>query len=191
VVPDLSEIGLSADEISAIMRGTPFPSWRFIPWILHHLGYELMRRPQAPEVEEVVDIENMTPEEKTAYEKAQKKKQQELLKLEKDREQARLAKEQRDAQRAAARERGDTQSQLERDGLGDSEEEIKVDDLSIDDLVLKVDEETGKAPFVGGFILLGFPQTELHAAKLKEHGIEFDRILNLTDPSEEDAGKNV
>lgn len=39
--------------------------------------------------------------------------------------------------------------------------------------------------------MLGFPQTELHAQKLKDHGIEFDRILYLTDQSEEDAGKEV
>jgi hypothetical protein len=47
-------------------------------------------------------------------------------------------------------------------GLDESEEEIKVDDLSIDDLVLATGKDN-KIPFVGGFILLGFPQTELHA----------------------------
>jgi hypothetical protein len=35
---------------------------------------------------------------------------------------------------------------------------------------------------------LGFPQTELHATKLKEHGIAFDRVLYLTDPGDEEAG---
>jgi len=90
VVPGLSEIGLSADEIGEIMRGTPFASWRFAPWILHHLGYELMRRPPPPPAEEpVVDVEAMEPEEKAKYEKEQKKKQQEEAKLEKAREQAR------------------------------------------------------------------------------------------------------
>lgn len=57
--------------------------------------------------------------------------------------------------------------------------------------MLKEDELTGKKPYVGGFILLGFPQTEIHATKLKEHGIQFDRILYLADQSEEDAGKTV
>jgi len=38
---------------------------------------------------------------------------------------------------------------------------------------------------------LGFPQSELHATKLKERGIEFDRILYLNDPSEENAGQEV
>jgi hypothetical protein len=56
--------------------------------------------------------------------------------------------------------------------------------------VLKPDAD-GKTPFVGGFILLGFPQTEAHALKLKEHGIGFDRILYLMDPSEEEPGKEV
>lgn len=80
---------------------------------------------------------------------------------------------------------------MDRDGLADSEEEVIIEDLSIDELVLKVDEGTGKAPTVGGFILLGFPQTDLHVTKLKEHGIQFDRILNLADTSEEDAGQEV
>jgi len=68
---------------------------------------------------------------------------------------------------------------------------VKPEDLSIDELVLKVDEDTNEKPFVGGFILLGFPQTELHATKLKEHGIQFDRILFLADTSEEEPGKEV
>ena len=57
--------------------------------------------------------------------------------------------------------------------------------MSIDDLVLRV-EEGKAAPFVGGFILLGFPQTEVHMTKLKEHGVEFDRILSLADQKEEE-----
>lgn len=44
-------------------------------------------------------------------------------------------------------------------GLEESEEEIIIDDLPIDDLVLKEDEN-GNKPYVGGFILLGFPETE-------------------------------
>ena len=46
-------------------------------------------------------------------------------------------------------------------GIEESEEEqIIIEDLSIDDLVLKEDEETGKRPFVGGYILMNFPDTE-------------------------------
>jgi hypothetical protein len=30
-------------------------------------------------------------------------------------------------------------------------------------------------------MLIGFPETEEHCNKLKEHGIEFDRILFLND----------
>lgn len=37
--------------------------------------------------------------------------------------------------------------------------------------------------------MLGFPQTELHCQKLKEYGIEFDRVVFLTDQTEEDPGK--
>ena len=51
--------------------------------------------------------------------------------------------------------------------------------------------EDGSYPKIGGFILIGFPQTELHLAKLREHHFEFDKVIYLNDPSEEDAGKEV
>ena len=71
-------------------------------------------------------------------------------------------------------------------GIEDSEEEpVIIEDLNIDQLVLKFNEETGKAPFVGGFILVGFPETEVQIQKLKEHGLEFDRIIYLNDTNEE------
>lgn len=50
--------------------------------------------------------------------------------------------------------------------------------------MLKVDEETGKAPFVGGFILIGYPETEEQINRLKAHGIEFDKIIYLTDTNQ-------
>lgn len=77
-------------------------------------------------------------------------------------------------------------------GLEHEEEEIIfIDDLSIDQLALKIDEETGKAPFIGGFILIGFPESEEQINKLKEHGIDFDRILYLTDTNEEEPGVEI
>jgi hypothetical protein len=55
--------------------------------------------------------------------------------------------------------------------------------LSIDQLVIKIDESTGKPHFVGGFILVGFPETLEQMEKLKAHGIQFDKIINLRDMS--------
>ena len=74
-------------------------------------------------------------------------------------------------------------------GIEDSEDE-KIPDLSIDNIILKPGAD-GKIPHVGGFILLGFPQTDLHAQKLKEAGIDFDRIISLADTSEEEPGKTI
>ena len=77
-------------------------------------------------------------------------------------------------------------------GIEESEEEpVIIEDLSIDQLVLKVNDETGKAPFVGGFILIGFPETEVQIQKLKEHGLEFDRIIYLNDTNEEEPGAEI
>jgi adenylate kinase family enzyme len=48
-----------------------------------------------------------------------------------------------------------------------------------------------KPPKIGNFILVGFPQTETHCQKLKEYGIEFDRVvyLTVTDTEENDPAK--
>jgi hypothetical protein len=46
-------------------------------------------------------------------------------------------------------------------GLENEEEEIVIiEDLSIEDIALKIDEESGKPVFVGGFILVNYPETE-------------------------------
>ena len=77
-------------------------------------------------------------------------------------------------------------------GLENEDEEvIIIEDLNADQLALKIDEETQKPPFVGGFILIGFPETEEQFTKLKEHGIEFDRVIYLQDTNEDDPGKEV
>jgi hypothetical protein len=73
-----SRIGLSWTEIEDIKSGKPFPSWKFIPWVLDFLGHKLMKRPpplEAPEAE--VNPEELEGEELANYEKAQKKKEQE------------------------------------------------------------------------------------------------------------------
>ena len=46
-------------------------------------------------------------------------------------------------------------------------------------------------PTIDNFIMIGFPLTAEHAGKLKEYGIEFDRILFLEDKSEEEPGKEL
>lgn len=57
IIPGLSKIGLSQTEIDEIKSGRPFPSWKFIPWILDNLGYELMKRPPPPPPEEGAEPE--------------------------------------------------------------------------------------------------------------------------------------
>jgi hypothetical protein len=42
VEPELSAVGLSQQEIDEIKLGKPFPSWKFIPWVIDELGYPLM-----------------------------------------------------------------------------------------------------------------------------------------------------
>ena len=62
--------------------------------------------------------------------------------------------------------------------------------MPIDQLVVAPGED-GKLPFVGKYILLNFPHSELHCEMLKEYGLGFDRVIHLTDLSEEDAGVKI
>jgi hypothetical protein len=52
VIPGESEIGLKHEEIDEIKMGKPMPSWKFIPWILDYLGFDLMKKKPAPPAEE-------------------------------------------------------------------------------------------------------------------------------------------
>jgi hypothetical protein len=62
-----TQIGLSEKEIEEIKTGKPFPSWKFIPWILDTLGYDLQKKlPPPPEEKEVEDPKELTEEETAA-----------------------------------------------------------------------------------------------------------------------------
>jgi len=39
--------------------------------------------------------------------------------------------------------------------------------------------------------MLGFPHTEIQVARLKEYGLNFDRVLFMNDTSEEEPGKQL
>ena len=88
-----------------------------------------------------------------------KKKREEEERRRKEDEEKEKAKEDRRRRRQEALDQGLNPVEM---GIEDSEEEpVIIEDLNIDQLVLKFNEETGKAPFVGGFILVGFPETEV------------------------------
>lgn len=76
-------------------------------------------------------------------------------------------KEDRATRRKDALEQG---LNLEELGLQESEEEIIIDDCSIERIILEKDED-GNLPVVDRFILIGFPQTETHCQKLSEFNI--------------------
>jgi hypothetical protein len=151
-------ICMSDHELAEIKEGKMLAAWKFIPWVLEYLGVPLMQRPPRP-VELVVEPnpEEMEVEERKAYEKELKKKADEKKKKEKEEEELRKAKEERHRKRQEALEEG---LDLEEMGLQETEEEIKIDDLDLEQLVPKTDDQ-GKIPFFGKYIMLGFPNTEL------------------------------
>ena len=75
-------------------------------------------------------------------------------------------------------------------GLEETEEEIEIPDVPIDWLIPAKDED-GKPFPVEKFVMIGFPQTEKHCEKLKEYGVDFDRVLFLKDNSEENPGQEL
>lgn len=147
-------ICMSQEELQEIRDGKPFPSWKFLPWILEYLDVPLAQKPPPPPVEEpVIDPEELDEDARKAYEKEKKRKDLETQKKLKEEEEARKAKEDRAIRRAAAVEAGQDLAEL---GLEESEEEIKIDDLPLDQLTVAKDED-GNLPKIGKFILLGFP----------------------------------
>lgn len=178
---------LSNEELQEIKDGKPFPAWKFLPWIMEFLGVPLMIKPA--EVKTVVepDVDAMNDEEKKAHEKEQKKKAEEKKKKEKEEFEAKAAKDDRARRRAEATEAGQDLTEL---GLEETEEEIKIDDLPIDQLVVQTDAD-GNMPKIGQIVMFGFPQTELHITKMKEYGLVFDRVIYLNDTSEEAPGKEI
>lgn len=72
----------------------------------------------------------------------------------------------------------------------EEEEEIIYEDLAITDLVAKEDEK-GQLPFFGGYILLGLPNTEEEIQRLKEMGIQLDKIIFLSDMNEENPNEEI
>lgn len=56
------------------------PSWKFIPWILDHLGFELMKKkPPPPVEEEPINPDELNEEDRAKWEKEQKKRGAEEL----------------------------------------------------------------------------------------------------------------
>lgn len=167
------KIGLSEQESLDINDGKNFEVQRLVPWVLDYLGHPLeKKRPPPPEKKEGEEGEEgeegadaPPPPAPVAAKKEAPKEQKPPSRHSKEGDQSRLED-------------------------GQEEEEVVVlDDLSIDEIALKINEETGKAPFVGGFILHGFPETEEQLAKLKEHGIEFDKVIFFIDQDEENPGE--
>ena len=151
-------ICMSETELTEVKEGKMLAAWKFLPWVLEYLGIPLMQKPPMPVVPvEEPNPETMEPEERKAYEKELKKKAEEKKKKDKEEDDLRKAKEERHRKRQEALDEG---LDLEEIGLQETEEEIKIDDLTLDQLVPKTDEQ-GKIPFFGKYIMIGFPNTEL------------------------------
>jgi hypothetical protein len=180
---------LSNEELQEIKDGKPFPAWKFLPWVMEYLNVPLSIKIPKEEDPAAVNTGDMSPNTLNNYNKTLKKAQQEKEKKEKEEKAAAEAKAARAAKRAELLE-ADPNCDLEAAGYPESEEEIKIDDLSIESLVVECDEQ-GNLPKIGQIVMYGFPQTELHITKMKEFGLVFDKIIYMTDQNEEEPGKEI
>lgn len=180
---------LSAEELQEIKDGKPFAAWKFLPWIMEFLGVPLMIKSPEVKSEDEPNQDEMSEEQKKAFDKEQKKKAEEEKKRQKAQAEAEAAKAERAKRRQELLER-DPNVDLAAEGFEETEEEIKIDDLPIDQLTVAKDEQ-GNIPKIGKIVMYGFPQTELHIAKCKEYGIVFDKIIYLNDMNEEEPGKAI
>lgn len=181
-------ICLSEKELNDIKEGKPMPSWKFLPWVMEFLGIPLRVKDPPPPAEDSATDKEWDEETLKKHNDKKKKKAKEKEAARKAEEAKAAAKLERANKRHEALEQG---LSLEDLGLQDSEEEIIIEDCSLDQLVLQENDDQ-TLPAVDRFILLGFPQTETHCAKLREFNIDFDRILFLSeDENEEEPGKEV
>lgn len=159
--------------------------------MLDELGFALMERPKPEEPPEPEFPPENWEEMSEGTQKTMTKAHQKKLKEKEEAAKALKAKEE------SAERRREKRTELEEAGAPPEEiaEFASVReppaDLSIDDLVLAT-EEDGTLPEVGGFIMIGFPHSQIHIEKLKEHTLAFDKIIYLCDTNEEgEPGKEV
>lgn len=148
-------LGLSEEEWTQVLEGKPFDAFNLVPWLYEHLGFACeKKRPPPPALEG--EGEGDLTEEQLAAIQAQKQKELEAKKA--------ADKKKKEKQKKKKAKDEDSQAESEED----EEKEEPLDDLPISDIDLKViNEETLEKPFIGGFILIGFPQTAGQVEKLK------------------------
>jgi adenylate kinase family enzyme len=175
---------LNQKELDDIRDHKPFPAQKFMPWILEFLGVPLAIRPPPPPEAEP-NTEEMSEEELKAYNKKQAELKKAKDKADDEEAKKLVEKAGRETLRQAAIAEG---RNIEGTSVDYSVDEIIIDDLEIDKLVPNLGDKK-KLHVPGGFIMYGFPQAEAHIEKLKEAGIEFDRVIYMTDTNEEEPGK--
>jgi len=155
--PEGGRIGMSEQELQMVNDGKPIEAAKYVPWILDFLGHKLAKKkpPVVEEEEKEEEEEEVDDDTRKKREIEAKKKAIEEEKKRKEQEEKQKAKEERKRLREEALADGKDPFEM---GIEESEEEPP-EDLSIEQLVLKEDGE-GKTPFVGGFILLNFPESE-------------------------------
>ena len=82
---------------------------------------------------------------------------------------------------------------MEEEGEGEQEEEEEepLEDLKITDIDLVFNEQTQSKPFVGGFILLNFPESQEQIDKFRGEGLDIDSVIFLSDPDDENTAETL
>jgi len=179
-------LGLAEDEWNNVLEGKPIDAFSLLPWFYEFMGFKCEKRRPPPKVPE--NEEDLTEEERARREEVERKKEEERKNKEERKEKEKKKKEK---EREKKKKNKPEEEEAEGEGEGENEEE-PLEDLKIADIDIMVEnEETLQKPFVGGFMLIGFPQTLEQIEKLKTTGVGFDKILHFVDTDEENPGATL
>jgi len=183
--PKTGSIHPSEEEYKDFKKGNAISAAEILPIVLWELGFPLHKKPPPPKTEEEKEAEAQAEAEELERQRLEEEKAKKTAKKETRREREereRLEREREEEERRLQEERE------ARIAAGELEEERPPspppEDYKLKELGIQPDEE-GVFPIVQGIILVGYPQTEEQVNALKEHGIVLNRILYLTDTSEE------
>jgi adenylate/nucleoside-diphosphate kinase len=158
--PDTGLVQLPNSEFKKVMVGEAVQGDLLTPVILHRMGIPLHKKPPPP------------PEPVESDHEAHK---EEDLKSD----------EESDHKEESFRQAGSSlnESDIKQIETEESPDPVVYEDLPLSDIVVKPNPD-GSLPYIGGFIMIGYPMSEEEARMMKDNFIEFDKIIYLTDPNE-------
>ena len=185
--PDTGLVQVPDAEFKTVLAGESLPSQNIMPIILNKLGIPLMKKPPPPPTPKSEEENAEAPEQAENAEQAEQdlKQSDSESKSDEDNKENHTGPDHPEAKDPVAGEGQEPghPELLQEKPPTPPPEPIVYEDLPLTEIVLKK-PESGPAPRLSGFIMLGYPFTEDEANSMKEFNVEFDKIIYLVDPTD-------